>query len=256
MPTRYALALLTLFAGASVQGQSYCEPSFANGCSNWRNLAITIGGLNWSAGGDACTTSDYVVQSATVDAGQLSLMEVTNGVWCGCAVWVDLDNSQSFEAEENLFFAYQGADPSQTYSFMLDIPGDVPTGAYRMRVIAPWGSDGFTPGGTNGSGPCGSYQYGNFTDLTLNILASTGMADREAPVLLVAPNPGTGPVTLSAAHAVEQIAVIGADGRIVYQASISPGQSPQLDLSHVPDGLYILHGRTADGLLRARWVKQ
>jgi hypothetical protein len=63
-------------------------------------------------------------------------------------------------------------------------------------------------------------------------------------------------VTLSAAHAVEQIAVIGADGRIVYQASISPGQSPQLDLSHVPDGLYILHGRTADGLLRARWVKQ
>ena len=67
MPTRCALAFVTLFAVASAQGQSYCEPSFANGCFNWRNLAITIGGLDWTAGADACTTSDYIVVFASID---------------------------------------------------------------------------------------------------------------------------------------------------------------------------------------------
>jgi hypothetical protein len=46
-----------------------------------------------------------------------------------------------------------------------------------MRVISPWGSDGYSITNTNGYGSCGGYQYGNFTDFTINVTAPTGVND-------------------------------------------------------------------------------
>ena len=104
------------------------------------------------------------------------------GVWCGAAVWVDFDNSYSFEDTENLYYIYVGGDPSYTYDFTIPVPAGTPTGSYRLRVVTPWGSDGFLSSNTNGYGPCGDYQYGNFIDFTLNVIGATGIDQLNTPI--------------------------------------------------------------------------
>jgi len=95
-------------------------------------------------------------------------MTVVNGDWCGCAVWVDLNNDNDFDdAGENLYTIYT-ANALNTYSFNITVPSGTSNGLHQMRVIACWGSDGVTVS-PNGYGPCGTYQYGNYDDFTLNV---------------------------------------------------------------------------------------
>ena len=145
-------------------------PSFANGCFSWSSQNIVLNTINWSLGSTQCTDYDHTAQSTNLQAGSSYPMSVTNGSWCGCAVWIDFDNSFTFDPGENLFYLYS-AIATQTYNFNITIPALTPNGSYRMRVISPWGSDGFTPGQGNGWGGCGSFQYGNFDDFTINISA-------------------------------------------------------------------------------------
>lgn len=107
--------------------------------------------------------------STTLHAGDSAAMSVTSGVWCGATVWIDFNQDEVFDSTENLFHSYVGADPSYTYNFYITIPPGTAVGSYRMRVISAWGSDGYTVGGGNGWGGCGSFQYGNFDDFTINI---------------------------------------------------------------------------------------
>lgn len=217
MGNRYTLFLLLGFLPELSQAQ-FCDPSFAFGCFNWRNLSVTAGSINWSLGTDDCATSDYTSLSTTVAAGSNLHLTVVNGVWCGCAVWVDLDNSNSFEDGENLYYAYLGADPSHTYDFNISIPAGTPTGAYRMRVIAPWGSDGFLDTNTNGYGPCGSYQYGNFNDFTLNVVGSTGLGSADGlPELVIATDQSAGTVSIMNATTIGTLTILDAQGRTVGQ---------------------------------------
>ncbi|MBK9765222.1 MAG: hypothetical protein IPO87_18275 [Flavobacteriales bacterium] len=59
-----------------------------------------------------------------------------------------------------------------------------------MRIISPWGSDGVAS--TNGFGPCGEYQYGNFDDFTATVTAPIGIGENNATSLVVGPNPTAG----------------------------------------------------------------
>jgi hypothetical protein len=109
-------------------------------------------------------------------------MTVTNGVYCGCSVWVDLNSDGDFDdLDENLYSLYT-ANATNTYNFNITIPAATPNGLYRMRVIASWGADGVTVG-ANGYGACGAYQYGNYDDFTLNV---GGVAPCAAPTGLAA----------------------------------------------------------------------
>lgn len=178
--TTLALALLLLIA--QITEAQYCSPTFANGCFNWRNQNITLGSINWSIGTTACTTSDYTNLSTTVNAGQTLPMSVTNGSWCGTGVWVDFNSDFTFDDSENLYHSYQAASV-MTYNFNITIPANVPSGSYRMRVIAGWGSDTFTSTGTNGYGACGNYQYGSFQDFTLQVV-STNLCNANGNVII------------------------------------------------------------------------
>jgi hypothetical protein len=115
--------------------------------------------------------------SADLTTGWPHYLSVTNEDWCGCAVWIDLNSDFNFDASENFFSNYQ-ANVTNTYNVVLTIPNGTPVGSYRMRIISPWGSDGFTnPPCTNGCGPCGSYDYGGFQDFTINITGPQGIED-------------------------------------------------------------------------------
>lgn len=189
-------------------------------------------------------------------------MTVENGVWCGCAVWVDLDNNEAFEEEENLYYQYVGGDPSYVYEFVITIPEGTSSGAHRMRVISPWGSDGFLSTNTNGFGPCGAYQYGNFDDFTINVTGSgIGMDElRKANAHLTAsPNPTQGlvTVTMDDAAPVDRIAVWSTDGRLVQQKSFAERTvSAQVDLCELPIGMYMVQCFSESGVRTLQVARQ
>jgi len=236
-----AVILRSCLSASTANARSYCSPTFVFGCTNWHSQSISIGQIDWTYDGVDRPASDFTALSTTVNAGNYPNMTVTTGVWCGCAVWMDFDNSDSFEDNENLYYSYVGGDPGYTYDFTLAIPASLPTGAYRTRVVAPWGSDGFLTSNTNGYGACGDYQYGNFTDLTLNVIGVTGIADQntsDAP-LVASPNPTGGLLTLATDGTLERITVWSADGRAVpEQVFNTRSQNVQLDLSTLPVGVY------------------
>jgi hypothetical protein len=203
----------------TARAQDYCNPTFANGCFSWQTLFVEAGGILWSAGADDCSVSDYTALSADVDAGSTLPMRVSNGTWCGCAVWVDLDQSGSFEAGENLFFMYVGGSPSHLYEFDIAIPSGIPTGAYRMRIISPWGSDGFLTSNGNGSGPCGAYQYGDFKDFTLNVSGANGIGESAEGTMRISPNPAASVFTVAGAPIGSTVDVLDMNGRLVVRAA-------------------------------------
>lgn len=260
MRTRYAFILASIGFASTAMAQSYCSPTFANGCFSWRNLTIYLNTISWDIGATDCGTSDYTAMSTTVYAGQPADMTVISGNWCGCAVWVDLDNSSSFEDSENLYYSYVGGDPSYTYDFPITIPANTPSGSYRMRVIAPWGSDGFLSTNTNGFGACGSFQYGNFDDFTLNVIGSTGIADHatNAPLSL-GPNPTSGDVTLSVGNdfPLDHIVITSVDGRVVIDRAFNGlAGAVRMDLKTLPSGAYTVQGISANGRYATRLVKE
>lgn len=256
MLARYTLLSVGTLLAGHLAAQSYCAPTFPNGCFNWRNLSIEVGGSLWEFDGVDCSNGDHTSTVMSVDAGTATPMVVTNGVWCGCAVWVDMDQSNSFEEEENLYYNYNGADPSQSYAFDLEIPESVPTGSYRMRVIAPWGSDGFTEGGQNGFGPCGAYQYGNYTDLTLNVIGAAQVQEVAAEGLWVGPNPGDEQLRIQVPQGLRSLQVIAMDGRVVTEQSGNKAPWLEVDMRSWPTGNYVVRAITGTGVLQARWVKQ
>jgi hypothetical protein len=256
MMKRYLPFASALLFTLSAQSQ-YCEPTFLFGCTSWQNQAVVINGIDWATDFN-CFTSDHTELTATVQAGVPTSMSVTSGVWTGCAVWVDLNNDQEFTDDENLYYQYVGGDPYYVYDFSITVPANTLAGTYRMRVVAPWGSDGFLDSNTNGYGPCGAYQYGNFNDFLLSVESTSSVAERTAPTALeLAPNPVADVLTITAASAIQQLTVFGADGRMVIdQVDGAAGLVRTLDLGALPAGIYQLWCLTADGVQKATVVRQ
>jgi hypothetical protein len=230
---------------------SYCSPSFAFGCATWSNQSIQLGSINWNLTPGDCATSDYTTLSTLVYAGSSYSMTVVSGNWTGVAVYVDFNNDQDFDSTEALYHLYTGGAPDYTYTFNITIPANVPTGAYRMRVIAPWGSDGYTVGSGNGWGGCGTnYQYGNFDDFTLNVIGATGISN---PVANVAPfisaylNASQTELTVNAKNfnGAATIQVADITGKVIQTLPVRK-ERDVIDVSALSTGIYILH--YADGV--------
>lgn len=257
MRKHYPFALLICSALFSTlhAGAQYCSPTFFSGCFNWRTQALSLGTINWSLDAGDCSVGDYTTLNTVLNAGEPAAMSVTNGNWCGCAVWIDLNDDQAFDAGENLYTTYVGGDPSYTYDFTITIPPGTLPGPHRLRVISPWGSDGVTVG-DNGYGPCGSYQYGNFMDLTVTVSGATSVAEAapEAALALVA-DPVNEAITLSAAAPLTQVAVMDMQGRVVEQRRAT-GDRLVLDTHAWPKGVYVVRAETALGTASRRVVVQ
>lgn len=236
MIERYAL-LPTLAMAFSASAQ-YCEPTFANGCFSWQTQSVNIGTIGWSV--EDCAIADYTSLSTDITPGVPSTLYITNGNWCGCAVWIDLDNNGSFEDEEVQYTLY-GNTEVHNYETDIVIPVGTPSGPHRMRVIAGWGSDGVTEG-PNGYGPCGSYQYGTHNDFTLNVLSTIGIDEVVMPrATLASANPTDGLVRVNIHTSLDRVRVLGLDGRVVMETAVGGNAAQvELDLTTFPAGIYML----------------
>ena len=234
-------------SSSAIDPLTYCTPVFANGCTDgstsWYNHAINFQQINWLAGGiGTCTEYDFTSTSATVYAGVAYPMTVINGQWCGVSVWIDFNQNEDFDSTENLYHHYTGGAPTYTYNFNITVPANIPTGSYRMRVIAAWGSDGYLGGG----GGCGNFQYGNFDDFIVNVVGSpVGIENPNAVdelVLRISPNPATNivSVTMSSYKGNDaRLRITDITGNIIDIYSVS-NPKMDLDISKLAKGIYIL----------------
>lgn len=253
MKALYTASLFSLLIAADLSGQ-YCSPSFFNGCFTWSNQSVDIGSIHWSVGD--CSESDMTSLSTDVVPGTPIALQVVNANWCGCGVWIDLDNDQEFSSAE-LFHGSYGEMETATYNLQVTIPIGTSAGPHRMRIVAGWGTDCVTTGG-NGDGPCGDYQYGNFNDFTLNVTGASSVAEYPAgTVVLGSANPTEGPVRLLASTGLDNVRVIAADGRCVLDLPVAArSQAVDLDLAALPDGAYVLECRSGAQAGRLRVLKQ
>lgn len=253
MTTRYAFAFC-LAAFAPSVGAQYCNPSFANGCFNWYTQAVDIADIGWVA--DDCNEWDFTALSADVSPGIAEALYVTNANWCGCAVWVDLDNSGVFDEDEVMYSLY-GSMETAIYEIDLLIPLGTSAGPHRMRIISGWGTDGVNVG-DNGYGPCGSYQYGNHVDMTLNVLPLSGIAERSVGVaVLASANPTPGVVRITAPHPVQQVRVHSMDGKLVMEQNMAMRSGMvDLDIAHLPPAMYMLECVAPEQRSQVRVVKE
>ncbi|MFZ7114652.1 MAG: T9SS type A sorting domain-containing protein [Bacteroidota bacterium] len=236
------LLLLLLISISFVQTSkaqiTYCEPSFNQGCFNWNNKEITLDSIQWVLGSTDCAISDYTTMSTTLVKGVATPMTVLNGAWCGVGVWIDYDLNGDFDSTENLYYQYTAGDP-QTYSFLILVPNTVPDGAYRMRVIAGWGTDCYTVS-ANGYGACGIYEYGNFDDFTVNITSNVGVKEDKLNSFSLYPNPANRNLNLSIDpdNVGNKYSIIDHMGRIVLTGTINSINS-SIDINSLSEGTYL-----------------
>jgi hypothetical protein len=245
-----------LLPAISSQAQ-YCSPSLGS-CTSWGSQSVTLGTLNWTLGSQPCTDNDYTWMSTNLTTGFAHAMNVSNGDWCGCAVWIDLNQDNAFDPSENMFYSYL-ANQTNNYSFTITIPNGTAVGTYRMRVISPWGSDGFTTSNGNGQGPCGTYLYGSFQDFTIFVTGPQGLHDPaagSAALFSVQQDPARETVQVTLAHGASahgDLRMLDAAGRTVLERDVS-GASTTIGTGSMPHGVYLLQYREGDRRQTARVI--
>ena len=166
----------------SHDGSGITGVSFGTG-----DYVVTNGDGSASLPASAPYYGDYTSMIGAVQAGVESTIAITTGTGSypyTFVIWVDLDNSMSFEDSEILYIG-KAASGSGTLNATITIPATQTLGDYRMRI---YGADSYFSsfygnGTTNWNAahdPCSSGTYRHAHDYTLRVL--------EAPSCLVAGN--------------------------------------------------------------------
>ena len=98
----------------------------------------------------------------------------------GYAVWIDYNRDGTFDTSERIF--QNSATNATTVSGDFTVPSGLTAGTTRMRVLM---DDATTP-----NNPCGSFNYGEVEDYTVNIVIGTlGVTENTLENIVVYPNP-------------------------------------------------------------------
>jgi hypothetical protein len=162
-----------------------CEPTATQGCNVDGIKRFILGTIDADDGGVGCNTSGSVdgyadrrdmITDLDRAAGSNSHLLQAQTLWGpnadppgapgneGFAVWVDFDDSGTFEASE-LLINSSFQNPENLEDFTLNIPVDAPLGAHTLRAkgIDVTGIDVLT-------NPCANFAYGEVQDYTVNIV--------------------------------------------------------------------------------------
>ena len=148
----------------------YCVPAptsvDGNGISN-----VTFGTGDYVVNNDTpkATYADYSNLVGTVQAGVEATIAITfkTGYTYNTYVWVDLDNSLSFEADEVVCYGESTNANPTTLTLNFIIPATQTLGDFRMRIGSADSGLGSDP---TAADPCYTGTYGCFQDYTLRVL--------------------------------------------------------------------------------------
>ncbi|MBF9144203.1 GEVED domain-containing protein [Hymenobacter properus] len=156
-------------------------------------------------------------------------------------MWLDANDDGVFDPVTERVYTYQasGYGPAWTGSLA------VPTTAVRnrpLRLRVWWqGSGGNTY--TPLDRPCYRTElYGQVRDFTAIVSSPLAAKSGIAPSVLVYPNPSGGLVTLQSETPLQgPVQVRNTTGQLVFEQAAPKSPSRNLNLSHLPDGIYFLH---------------
>ncbi|HQV75151.1 MAG TPA: GEVED domain-containing protein [Flavobacteriales bacterium] len=180
--------------------------------------------------------SDHTDMVATVMQGQSLAVTVLNGppAYDGdqCTIWVDWNQDESF-LDANEVYTLTTVDPFTTFTGTIDVPLDASVGSTRLRVRIMY---------TGTPDPCGSAEYGEVEDYTVDVMLFNGIEELAASDIRLFPNPGTGIFTLRALNTsgLSTIEVFDVTGRTVYneQSQLNKGADHVMDLTGLTAGNY------------------
>lgn len=173
----YTPSLLGLFllAVGQVSAQDYCTPQFTStanlSCDNYRLRNVIIGDISNDVTSANCTTFDYLSLSTTHAPGETVDFSITIGNWMSFAIYADFNQDGDFDDTNEMLFAGHPdwVTAIETVTSTFDIPTDVTTGTYRMRVVSIWGDNVDNPPVGEGQA-CATFVRegnGNYHDYTL-----------------------------------------------------------------------------------------
>ena len=152
----------------------YCLPSINNVDGNgFTNITYGTGENIVNNDVPKTTYADYTYLVGAVQAGVEATVTITNstGYDYGTIIWVDLNNSLSFEDSE-IVFAYNIPNQTTPYAATFIIPATQTVGDYVMRIGAADSSfDSYVKGQTTTPpSACFSTNWGTCQDYTLRVL--------------------------------------------------------------------------------------
>jgi hypothetical protein len=157
----------------------YCVPAPTsvdnNGISNVTfGIGDGIVNNNTTMGSNVATYLDYTSLTGTLQAGVESTVAITyaTSYTYGTIIWVDFDNSLSFEESEIIYTGTSASANPTTLEATFVIPATVTPGNYVMRIGgADSNFDGYIAGtSTTAPNPCYTGTYACFQDYTLRVL--------------------------------------------------------------------------------------
>jgi hypothetical protein len=149
----------------------YCLPSSTSNLTYINDFSTTGGSTNISNLASGYTTGGYLDATAQTVSGYPTSTFMFNstivGGSAGYTIWIDWDNSTSFEDSEKVFntTAYSVGPFTGT----ITIPAGTPLGNYRMRVVTDYIVQ-------NPSLPCATINRGEFEDYKVTVVAQPACA--------------------------------------------------------------------------------
>lgn len=215
----------------------YCAASASSGTFE------VINNVNFAGINNASNSTDGYVNFTSVVAqveqgGSYPLTITVNSGYSSdqVLVWIDFNNNLELE-ESELVLTGSGAGPE--YTSTVNVPADATVATARMRIRLQ--DTEFNPV----DGPCGTNQYGQVQDYSVNIDVGSGIANLANAPMHVFPNPGNGDFTvvMPNVNGTVNMEVLDMAGRVVHTTTAQAGAGTQVQLAlagKVAPGSYML----------------
>ena len=221
---------------------------------------VSYGGITNTTGANG-GYADFTSQVATVAQGSTSKIVLSVGYastvykeyW---SVWIDFNKNGTFESSERVVSG--SASNAGNVSADIAIPASAQLGQTRMRVAMKDTAQHTTS--------CGTYNYGEVEDYTVNITASASSTniDEVADSLLdqdttsdfmAYPNPARNYVRVKLASKADAMTykIVNTIGKVVQAGRLN---SNNLDVSRLNTGIYILQVNDGQKSLTTKLMKQ
>ncbi len=186
---------------------------------------------------------DYTAMVATVQSGGTYPISVSVGDgWAveSVSVWIDFDNSGSFDEDE---FFFIGTGSGQALPGDISIPAGVADGDYRMRVRVV--ADG--EAGATWDMACDEDQvYGETEDYTVTVDGVVGVEDYSNLNFSFYPNPMSEVLYITANQNIESVSAYNVLGQqVISNNQFADGK---VDVSSLPTGTFIFRVTFEGGL--------
>ena len=179
----YCIAIDSLVVSAPA---NYCEPN-PTSCDGQGITNVSFGNGDEIVNNSQRPTSspfygDYHDMVGAVPAGNTVNLNITyaTGYTYGTIVWVDWDNSHSFDSNEVVFVGTSPSTNPTVFSAGFMIPSSQPTGVYRMRIAgADSRFDSYTGSieAAAAADPCFTSTWAVAHDYSLYVLPSASCSD-------------------------------------------------------------------------------